>query len=96
MQNAETFFNVPDWSLKAIFQNNFDGLSDQQVQAVKLFMDKTKLSSDTTRIWYECGEMESGLVHKELLQCTPADEMTFSCIGAMIINVEIKDNNENL
>jgi len=96
MQNAETFFNVPDWSLKAIFRNDFDGLDDNKVKAIKSFLEKTGLSSDTTRIWYECGEIDEGLCDKELLVATLSNEFSFSCIGAMVINVEIKDNNENL
>jgi hypothetical protein len=98
MNNIHYIINVPNWTLKAIFRNDFDGISEDRKKVLLEFMERTELSLDTTRIWYESGSIESGCCDVQLLNITTPDEYEFSSIGVQKDSdktmVELKDNND--
>ncbi len=96
MENVHYIVNVPNWTLKAIFRDDFDGISEDRKKVLLEFMERSKLSLDTTRIWYESGSIESGCCDVQLLNITTPDEYEFSSIGVQYDSdktmVVLKDN----
>lgn len=98
MNKIHYIINVPNWTLKAIFRDDFTGISEDRKKVLLEFMEITGLSLDTTRIWYESGGIESGCCDVRLLSITTPDEYEFSSIGVQYDSdktmVELKDNND--